>query len=151
MAMTFCKSQLLLILSSSILIVSNTSISPDINDSRKVIQPGHLSYQGRKLRNYVGIPESNRLDSGVEFSNHSSVDMWCSIPKNSREKIKECYIISPDGSRYLKNDKSLNISKENDSTSEWYPSVDSNIIIIMPKDKKQCKVVIDEVKRKDSK
>ena len=174
MEMAFCHSQQLLILLVLILSVSSTSISPDISGNYENLPLSDIEWQndvqssntiitqdyqpseklvgdkyGRKLRNYVTIPQSNRLDSGVEFVNKTTLNMWCSLPKSSNEKIKECYINSPDGNRYLKTDKSLKTFKENDNTSEWIPSVDLNIIIIMPKDHKQCKVVINEVKDKD--
>ena len=102
MEMAFCHSQQLLILLVLILSVSSTSISPDIsgnyenlplsdiewqNDvwsSNKIItqdyQPSEKLFgdkYGRKLRNYVTIPQSNRLDSGVEFVNKTTLNMWC--------------------------------------------------------------------------
>ena len=136
--------------------LSHTEMQNDIQSSNTITTQNHEpsekldgQKQGRKLRNYVTIPQSNRLDSGVEFVNKTTLNMWCSLPKKSNDKIKECYINSPDGNRYLKTDKSLKTFKENDNTSEWIPSVDLNIIIIMPKDNKQCKVVINEVKDKD--
>ena len=172
--MTFSHSHQLLILSVLILGVSSTSISADItanheklpvsdnelqNDvqsSNKLISQDYQSSEklvgdkyGRKLRNYVTMPKSNRLDSGVKFADKTTLNMWFSLPKNSTEKIKECYINSPDGNRYLKTDRSLKTFKENDNTSEWIPSVDLNIIIIMPKDNKQCKVIVNDVKDKD--
>ena len=87
--MAFSHSHKLLILSVLILGVSSTSISPDIttnheklpvsdNELQKDVQSSNRlisqDYQpseklvgdkyGRKLRNYVTMPKSNRLDSG---------------------------------------------------------------------------------------
>ena len=124
---------------------SNVETSRDLKSSAKAI----VQKRGRRLRNYSEVPKSNRLESGVKFMEDSSMTIWCSLPENSKENIKECYINSPDGSQYLKTDKNFKTFKESFNTTEWVDSVNSNIIIIMPKDKKQCKVVIKEAKSKD--
>ena len=174
MAKTSQKISSILSISLSILIVSSTHIASEtLGNDEELLQPKtHLpndnpnsiittsrdvksstkaseQKRGRRLRNYDEIPKFNRLDSGVMFKEDSSMTLWCSLPKNSKENIKECYINSPDGSQYLKTDKNFNTFKENDNTTEWVDSVNSNIIIIMPKDKKQCKVVINDVNNKD--
>ena len=77
--------------------------SRDVKSSTKASE----QKRGRRLRNYYEIPKFNRLDSGVMFKEDSSMTLWCSLPKNSKENIKECYINSPDGIQYFKTDKNF--------------------------------------------
>ena len=128
-------------------------LSNGIHEAReKLIQPQVTSLAGlnnKPLRQHSKAPEINRLDAGVEFGKGSLINMWCNIGLKSTQKIDECQFTSPDDTSYLlRNDKVYKYN-ENSNTTDWWESVDPNIIIIMPKDKQKCKISIYNAKEKD--